>query len=170
MAISTSRLELIPADRAMLEAELDSPARLIELLDAKPPASWPPPLYDQDALRYVLDLLDREGAHEVWALYYLLLGESRELVGIAGFKGAPNAAGEVEIGYSVVPERQRQGVATEAVGALVRRAMEHSQVHSVIAETLPDLTPSIRVLERNGFRLLGEGSEPGVIRYARERR
>jgi RimJ/RimL family protein N-acetyltransferase len=35
----------------------------------------------------------------------------------------------------------------------------------VTAETLPELTPSIGVLLKCGFRLEGEGSEPGVIRY-----
>jgi RimJ/RimL family protein N-acetyltransferase len=35
----------------------------------------------------------------------------------------------------------------------------------VIAETLPELTPSIGVLGKCGFHLIGEGSEPGVIRF-----
>ena len=35
----------------------------------------------------------------------------------------------------------------------------------VIAETLPDLFPSIGVLRKIGFSYAGEGSEPGVIRY-----
>lgn len=37
------------------------------------------------------------------------------------------------------------------------------------AETLPALAPSIGVLEKLGFVFAGEGSEPGVIRYALER-
>jgi RimJ/RimL family protein N-acetyltransferase len=37
----------------------------------------------------------------------------------------------------------------------------------VILETLPDLTPSIGVLEKCGFRFIGEGSESGVVRYER---
>ena len=35
----------------------------------------------------------------------------------------------------------------------------------MIAETLPELTPSIGVLRKGGFALIGEGSEPGVIRF-----
>jgi hypothetical protein len=38
-------------------------------------------------------------------------------------------------------------------------------VRRVIAETLPDLVGSIGVLRRRGFRLKGEGSEAGVIRF-----
>ena len=37
-----------------------------------------------------------------------------------------------------------------------------------MAETLPELTASIRVLEKNGFRFAGPGSEDGVIRYELE--
>ena len=46
------------------------------------------------------------------------------------------------------------------------RAFEASDVQRVIAETLPDLRPSIGVLERAGFRQLGEGSEEWAVRYA----
>ena len=35
----------------------------------------------------------------------------------------------------------------------------------MIAETLPGLMPSIGVLRKCGFRFIGDGSEPGVIRY-----
>lgn len=35
----------------------------------------------------------------------------------------------------------------------------------VIAETLPELLPSIGVLEKTGFEQIDGGSEPGVLRY-----
>jgi RimJ/RimL family protein N-acetyltransferase len=40
----------------------------------------------------------------------------------------------------------------------------------VCAETLPHLSQSIRVLEKNGFQRTGAGSEQGVIRYAINRK
>lgn len=36
---------------------------------------------------------------------------------------------------------------------------------SWLAETLSDLAPSIAVLHRIGFELVGDGSEPGVIPF-----
>ena len=39
----------------------------------------------------------------------------------------------------------------------------------VCAETMPHLMQSIRVLEKNGFKRAGSGSEYGVIRYAIDR-
>ena len=54
---------------------------------------------------------------------------------------------------------------SEAVRGLLGRAFADPVVRTVIAETLPELTPSIGVLAKCGFHLIGEGSEPGVIRF-----
>jgi RimJ/RimL family protein N-acetyltransferase len=49
--------------------------------------------------------------------------------------------------------------------ASLAAALDVPEVSAVIAETLPELVPSIGVLERCGFSLLGEGSTPGVLRF-----
>jgi RimJ/RimL family protein N-acetyltransferase len=69
----------------------------------------------------------------------------------------------------VVSAFQGLGFATEAAAQLVARAFADSRVRWVLAETLPELTGSIRVLEKNGFRLIGEGSELGVLRFKKLR-
>lgn len=89
--------------------------------------------------------------------------------GAVGTRAPPNEEGLVEIGYSILPQHQRQGFATEAAAGLVRNAFTHSEVHGVVAETLPELVASIGVLEKCGFGFVGDGSEPGVIRYHRRR-
>jgi [ribosomal protein S5]-alanine N-acetyltransferase len=74
-----------------------------------------------------------------------------------------------EIGYSVMPDHQRLGFASEAVAGLIGWAFSHPEVRLVTAQTLPALEASIRVLENNGFHLPGRGSEQGVIRYGIDR-
>ncbi|NEO38688.1 MAG: GNAT family N-acetyltransferase [Moorea sp. SIOASIH] len=69
----------------------------------------------------------------------------------------------------MLPEFQRFGYATEAVNALNSWAFSHVTIEGVIAETLPELIPSIRVLEKNGFIKITGGSEPGVIKFMRSR-
>jgi RimJ/RimL family protein N-acetyltransferase len=86
------------------------------------------------------------------------------LIGAGGYKGPP-ADGCVEIGYSIVPEYQRQGFASEAAGGLVAHAFSHQGVERVRGETLPDLVGSVGVLRKCGFTLVGDGSEPGVVRF-----
>jgi len=71
----------------------------------------------------------------------------------------------VEVGYGIVSEQRRRGYATEVTRGLLSRAFALPGVRRAIAETLPELVGSIGVLEKCGFRLLGAGSEPGVIRF-----
>ena len=171
MPIRTERLDLVPGTFEILEAELRGRAPLAKLLDIEVPESWPPPLYDADAIRWMLGRLGEEPGFEAWGFrYFVLRGEAGSVaVGAGGYKGPPTDDGTVEIGYSILPEYQRRGFASEAVEGLVARAFEDSRASRVLAETLPDLSPSIGVLEKTGFKLLGDGSEPGVIRYGRER-
>jgi RimJ/RimL family protein N-acetyltransferase len=75
----------------------------------------------------------------------------------------------VEVGYSIMSDYQGLGFASEATAALTGWAFSYPEVQLVTAETLPTLLSSIRLLEKTGFHLLGEGSERGVIRYGRKR-
>jgi len=167
--LETDRLELVGCTPELLRAEGDDRARFGELLDARIPPEWPPELYDDDARLWTLSRLESAPEDDGWLSYYVVRRGGgpggRELVGIVGYKGAP-ADGTVEVGYGIVAARQRRGYASEATAALVRRAFAHPGVRRVIAETLPELIPSISVLEKLGFTLLdGEGSEEGVIRF-----
>jgi RimJ/RimL family protein N-acetyltransferase len=72
----------------------------------------------------------------------------------------------VEIGYSVLPEFEGRGFATEVVRALVSRACSEPRVVRVIAHARPDNLGSIRVLERCGLSRVGPGGEPGTVQYA----
>ena len=65
----------------------------------------------------------------------------------------------------MLPEFQRHGFATEAARGYCSAPTEIRGVEYVVAETLSDLAPSIAVLHRIGFELVGDGSEPGVISF-----
>jgi RimJ/RimL family protein N-acetyltransferase len=90
-------------------------------------------------------------------------------VGVAGFGGAPDPDGAVQIGYAVAEEHQRHGYATEAVTALLAYAFSHSAVTAVVATTYAALTPSIGVLRKTGFVQAGTASDNGLIRFERRR-
>jgi RimJ/RimL family protein N-acetyltransferase len=123
---------------------------------------------DPPALEFTLERLAEGPDQAGWWMYFVVLVESEEgrtLVGSGGYKGPPSADGTVEVGYGIVSDHQRRGYASETVRALLHRAFALPQVHRAIAETLPELAPSIGVLNKCGFRLIGEGSEPGVIRF-----
>jgi ribosomal-protein-alanine N-acetyltransferase len=166
--VTTSRLRLAPATIASLEAELrHDHAALAKLLSVQIPSGWPPHLYDDDACLYSLNKLRESPAQVGWWTWYILLplaGGKPHLVGVGGFKGPP-VHGVVEIGYGIVGGFQRRGYATEAAAGLVCWARAHPDVRMVAAHTLPQLTASIRVLEKNGFVRRGTPAEEGAIRF-----
>ena len=166
--IRTARLDLLPATPALARADLAGREALAAALGVEVPGTWPPDLFDAPAIEYALKRLEADPRQAGWWYYYVVLRAEAVLVGIVGYKGPP-VDGTVEIGYGVLAEHQRCGYATEASAALVARAFERPDVDRVVAETLPELAPSIGVMERLGFAFVGEGSEPGVIRYALER-
>jgi RimJ/RimL family protein N-acetyltransferase len=168
--IRTERLELLPAQPVHLRAALLGSDELAESLGAAVPATWPPEFLDRPALEFTLARLLESPADDGWWMYFVILSTGgRTLVGTAGYKGPPSADGTVEVGYGIVRDQRRQGFASESVRALLSRAFALPAVRSVIAETLPELAPSIGVLGKCGFQLVGTGSEPGVIRFALSR-
>jgi RimJ/RimL family protein N-acetyltransferase len=152
----------VPATPELIEAELQDPQRLAAALEAALPGDWPPEHNDADTLRFFKDELSKPGAAGWWAHYVLFEDDQRVLVGVVGYKGPPSE-GVVEIGYSVVPSYQRRGIATQACGLLIENARRHG-AHTVTAHTLPELEPSIGVLEKLGFTP-ASSAEPGVLAF-----
>jgi RimJ/RimL family protein N-acetyltransferase len=173
MRIRTLRLDLISSTPEIARADLLGRSDLEAALGVRVPEEWPPELYDPPAIEYGLAWMEGHPDNLQWSFYYLVRrgegGEADAVIGVGGYKGAPSENGTVEVGYSILPPFRRRGYATEAVEGWVRHAFADPRVRRVIAETLPELSASIGVLEKSGFRLLGPGSEPGVIRYERLR-
>ena len=170
LRLVTGRLELVAGMLPLAETELNDLASFARLLAVPVPPIWPPPLNDEQSQRYFLSRLTEPGISG-WTLWYCVRREPRELVGSAGFKGLPKD-GTVEIGYSILEAHQRKGYGTEASRALVHWAFQHPEVETVIAHTLPELRPSIRVMENCGMSFAGEGPlEEGekTIRYELQR-
>lgn len=168
--VESRRLTLVAATPELVAADLAGEEALADALGADVPAEWPPELYDSPSMRFAQDQL-RDPSEHGWSLWYLLCKrfDPPQVIGICGFKGKPDRAGSVEIGYSVLRPFRVQGYATEAVERLVVWAFSHQNVVEVTAETLPHLRQSIRVMEKNGFSFRGPGSEHGVVRYALQR-
>jgi [ribosomal protein S5]-alanine N-acetyltransferase len=123
---------------------------------------------DAQALEFTLERLAENSAAAGWWLHFVVLrGErgSRTLIGSAGYKGPPTPHGTVEVGYGIVSDQRRRGYASEVALGLIAHAFAQACVRRAIAETLPELTPSIGVLRKCGFRLIEERSEPDVIRF-----
>lgn len=86
------------------------------------------------------------------------------LVASGGFLGPPQD-GTAEIGYSVLPQFQGWGYATEMVGGLVGWALGQPGVVRVAAETEWANPASVRVLSKAGFVPSGPAAESGGARF-----
>jgi [ribosomal protein S5]-alanine N-acetyltransferase len=99
------------------------------------------------------------GANQAWGHRQVVERATGLVVGGIGFAGPPSVAGDVELGYGIVPSRQGRGYATEAVAAMVAVAWAAPVVEAVVATTDTSNAASRRVLEKAGFQFVGVDEE-----------
>jgi [ribosomal protein S5]-alanine N-acetyltransferase len=162
--VMTQRLALIAATAELARAAFADRARFAAMLKARVTEEWPPPL-TEDVQEFTALALEADADLPGWLAWYFVERTQRILIGQGGFKGRPNEEGAAEIGYSLIPSFQRRGYATEAAAGLIDWAFGHAEVKLVVAETLPHLRDSIRVMQKNGMRFLLEDKGRGIVRY-----
>ncbi len=162
-------LRLVAITPEMLIAEQESdPQKLARLLQARVSAEWPPEHWEPHVFRFILKQFEERPDTQGWHRYLLRtgwFGQDRTLVG--AFGAFPRADGDVEIGYSTLPEFQRHGYATAAACEMVDWLLHRRGVRSVSAQTYPRMPESIKVMKRCGLTFVGDGDDPGTIRYRR---
>ncbi|TFC83372.1 N-acetyltransferase [Cryobacterium cheniae] len=77
-------------------------------------------------------------------------------VGLAGFHGAPDEVGMVEVGYRVDPALRRRGYARRSLETLLAVAQRHPDVHTVRATVSPENPASRALIDSYGFVETGE--------------
>ena len=77
---------------------------------------------DMDLVELRLRQIEQDPDSEPWLLRALILMEPRTYIGYFNFHGPPSLEGWVEMGYSILPEHQRRGYATEAALRMMRWA------------------------------------------------
>jgi [ribosomal protein S5]-alanine N-acetyltransferase len=164
--IRSERLELAPMTAPFLDALLGGRREEAEeLLRLRLPDGWPD---DHDArfLRLRLDQLRRNADAERWLVRAVVLPDGdRPMVGHAGFHGPPGVNGPgrpeaLEVGYTVFEPFRGRGYATEVTRALVRWGRSEHGVRTFVASVGPWNAPSLRVVEKLGFRQVGAQWDP----------
>lgn len=167
-------MRLLPISVATLDAEDHSGAALAHLLGVGAPTDWPAPFNDAEVRKWLRGRLGGDAADGRWLSFYIVadVGGGETLVGNCGFKGPPDPSGEVEIGYSIVPDYHRRGIGTAAVGALVEVAFGDERVERVTAETPVSFVSSRGLLEKCGFVAVSRRTDPedgDLVVYAVDR-
>lgn len=133
----TERLTFTPLSIAALEALLASDrGRLQAVAGAIFPDPLAAPPEMADALPVMRDALRDDPASAAWGPFLMVLRETGQAAGSAGFFARPDAAGTLILGDSVYPSHQRRGLASEAAAALVDWALAQPGIAQVQA-TIP---------------------------------
>lgn len=145
--MSAVAVRLVTPDLALLDAAIADPQALGGVLGCAVAEGWD---VFPEALRPTRDAVAADPESTRWGPRLFVLEEPRMLVGWGGFKGPPRD-GAVEIGYAVAPSWEGRGIAAAAVRELVREAFGAPHVETVLAHTLAEPGPSMRLLEKAGF-------------------
>lgn len=163
--LETARLTLRVCTAEQLLALIEQPEQ-VDRLVGLPVAVEMHSMYGSGAVspRWIAALREAQGsgaAPDPWRHgFFVVHTADRRVIGGAGYKGAPDADGMVEIAYGVVPPYEGKGYATEAAAALVAYAFTQESVRLVRAHTLPEPNASTHVLRKNGFRFVGDVIDP----------
>lgn len=150
--IVTRRLQLIPCTVQHYEAVLRGNKILSRLLGVRVRNGW---TASPEAVLVSYDRLKNDPSLFGWFFYMIIHKKNKELIGTGGFKGKPDHEGTVEIGYEIRPDYREQGYATETAAALIRFAFSQPAVQKVVAHTLEEYNPSVKVLQNNQLKFAG---------------
>src|SRR6185503_3884520 len=162
MSLETARLSLVPSTPEQLLALIEEPRRFEQLMGL-PGGDELSGFYRSGEVspQWLAALRKASGREpDPWRHgFFVVHRELARVIGAAGYKGAPDADGSVEIAYGIVPAYEGQGYATEAAAALVTYAFGHG-AKQVRAQTLPVANASTHVLTKNGFQHVGSVVDP----------
>jgi RimJ/RimL family protein N-acetyltransferase len=104
-----------------------------------------------DAVRFIKKTrFHTELINQQWNQFAVCLQVNNEMIGDIGLLLKDH---EAEIGFTMAPHFQRQGLAFEAVTNLIKYLFQNHIVTTIVAYTDPKNTPSIALLKKMGFHL-----------------
>jgi ribosomal-protein-alanine N-acetyltransferase len=100
-----------------------------------------------------IDKISRGIANNEWIFWGICLKGQSKLAGGFCFWNVSAADNKAEIGFGIYPQHQRKGLMDEALKTAVQYGFKTMGLQCIEAYTHPQNSPSIHVLEKNGFRL-----------------
>lgn len=150
--VETEHFYIVPLTQRQLKKYSRMDFSLEEDLGVKPiPRTIPPAL--KEALEVML-LPTIDGLFRIpvfFTLWTIIHKKENVIVGDLCFKGEPNEAGEVEVGYGTYDAFQNRGYMTEALRGMIRWAFDQPGVTWILAETEKDNLASQRTLQKLDF-------------------
>lgn len=161
--LDTLRLRLTALSADALQAWIDGDGvALFELTGVRfPEPVMAPPLVGED-LPMLRDRTAQEPEEVGWWIWLISRQDDETAVGVCGLAGRPDDDGVVFLGYSVYPEHEGHGFATEASTALVEWTLRQAGVGRVRALVPRWNQASVAVARKIGLVEVGEEHDPDV--------
>jgi len=151
--IRTSRLILIPWTLELVDAFIENDQAAAErALDVRFPDPFGPPPETGDVLQFFRDSIEHDASNGAFVVHMIVRKDDRMAVGNIGLV-APDEAGRAMYGYSVYPEFEGNGYASEAAKAMVEFGLSLDSVSTVYATIPVGHTASEIVSSRAGLTL-----------------
>jgi RimJ/RimL family protein N-acetyltransferase len=155
--IETNRLQLIPCQLPHLEAFFKKKRKeMSRLIGADASGKW---TEFPEALQFTYDIL-KKNPDTRWMTYFIIHKSDKKVIGTCGFKGGPDTEGVIEIGYEIAAPYRLKGLATETAQGLIDFAAQDDSVKLIRAHTLATANPSVTVLEKLNFHMVGTYNDP----------
>jgi RimJ/RimL family protein N-acetyltransferase len=151
------RSEPIETERLLLRRSVADDAETISAYRSDPDVhrmqGWE--RTDPDGVRAEIEeMTDRKPGEPGGWVQFTVEERDGVIVGDVGLSPADGEPGVIKVGYTISPRFQSRGYATEAVSALIEYAFETLDADVVRAYAGAENTPSIRVMEKVGMRLM----------------
>jgi ribosomal-protein-alanine N-acetyltransferase len=116
-----------------------------------------------EEVRALIEELRAEFAAYRGLAWAVTLKESGSVVGLFGFHFWDHYHRRAELGYDLAHAYWKQGLASQAVRAILRFGFEQMDLHRICSGMKADNQESVRLLERIGFAREGTSTESSGV-------
>ncbi len=152
----TLRVEIVQLDPAALRGLADGDQAAAERTSRVPLSPYLAGPECRRVWKIRAEQVGEDPVSAAWVTGVVWDAERGLAVGRAGYHGPPDAAGMVEVGYSIDPQFRRQGYARAALRALLERAAAEPGVRRFRATISPDNAASRDLVLAHGLAAVGE--------------
>lgn len=164
--IETNRLQIKPLTADELSMHIESPEDFAQGLGLVPSQSLMDKETKEAILNDLLPNIDNPAKDYLfYTMWILIEKQEKAIIGGLCFHGEPNEVGEIEIGYGTDSSCRNKGFMTEAIGGLIQWIYKNKPVKSIIAETEKQNIASIKVLEKNGFKIIRQTDNTLIFKH-----
>ena len=154
--MKTDALELIhiTADELIELFESEDSSGIIEQHDIVNPYGM---LENGDGpLRWRVPQVKSDPAVNIWFVRWIVLRETREIIGSTSFHGVPDDRGMIEIGLGIHERFHNRGYGAQALSLMWSWAVMDPAVHVLRYTVSPDNLASVALVKKFDFALVGE--------------